>query len=62
MLFDDDGESFAYEKGEYRWRKLEVRISPEGDWQGTIAEPEEGWRSSYGELTWRCFGGRKETA
>jgi len=55
-LFDDDGETFAYERGEYRWRKVEVRVAPDGERQGAIEDPEPGWRSSYGEVAWRWFG------
>jgi hypothetical protein len=53
MLFDDDGETFAYERGEYRWRRLEVISSPEGELRGVLADVEEGWRSAYGDVTWR---------
>jgi alpha-D-xyloside xylohydrolase len=53
MLFDDDGESLAYERGGYRWRRLEVIASLDGVPRGTISGVEQGWRSSYGEITWR---------
>jgi alpha-D-xyloside xylohydrolase len=56
MLFDDDGESGAYQNGEYRWRRMAARILPDGTRQGAIQELEEGWRSSYGEITWRFMG------
>jgi alpha-glucosidase (family GH31 glycosyl hydrolase) len=56
MLFDDDGESCAYEKGDYRWRRLEVQVSRDGMRHGAIEDPEEGWQSSYGEITWRFLG------
>lgn len=53
LLFDDDGETFAYERGEFRWRRLEVQTSAEGISRGSISAADEGWRSSYGEITWR---------
>jgi alpha-D-xyloside xylohydrolase len=53
LLFDDDGESLAYERGEYRWRILEVRIGPDGAAEGTISPVEPGWRSAYSEVSWR---------
>jgi alpha-glucosidase (family GH31 glycosyl hydrolase) len=55
MLFDDDGETFAYERGEYRWRRLEVQMSENGERHGSFGEAEPGWGSSYGEVTWRWF-------
>jgi alpha-D-xyloside xylohydrolase len=55
MLFDDDGETCAYEKGEFRWRRLEVRSSPEGVLPGSISPVERDWCSAYGEITWRFF-------
>jgi alpha-glucosidase (family GH31 glycosyl hydrolase) len=56
LLFDDDGETLAYERGDYRWRRLDVEISPVGERQGNSSGPDDGWRSSYGELTWRWLG------
>jgi alpha-glucosidase (family GH31 glycosyl hydrolase) len=56
-LYDDDGATFAYERGEFRWRTLEVTVGPDGAPRGTISEGEPGWRSSYGEVVWR-FPGR----
>jgi alpha-glucosidase (family GH31 glycosyl hydrolase) len=53
LLFDDDGETFAYERGEYRWRRLEVAALPEGELRGVLSDVEAGWRSAYGDATWR---------
>jgi alpha-D-xyloside xylohydrolase len=66
-LFDDDGETFAYERGRVpqagtlpsagsRWRRLEVRVAPDGERHGAMEEAEPGWQSSYGEVSWRWFG------
>jgi alpha-D-xyloside xylohydrolase len=55
MLFDDDGETCAYQRGEYRWWKLEVQASPAGELQGSISDVEGDWLSAYGEITWRFF-------
>ena len=52
-LFDDDGETFAYEKGLYRWRTLEVEVSPDGARHGSIPEVDDGWNSSYSDVTWK---------
>lgn len=52
-LFDDDGETYAYERGDYRWIDLEVTDAPDGMPQGRVVRPDAGWASSYGEVTWR---------
>lgn len=51
-LFDDDGETFAYESGEYRWRTAEVTVDAEGRKSGSVSGTEAGWSSAYGEFTW----------
>jgi alpha-D-xyloside xylohydrolase len=63
-LYDDDGESFAYEKGEFRWREITVDRSEDGSFVGrilTLAEDdhanepgrnEKDFRSSYAEVRW----------
>ena len=52
-LYDDDGETFDYEKGDYRWLTLEVKVSEDGTRHGTISKVDDGWVSSYGEVTWK---------
>ena len=52
-LYDDDGETFDYERGEHSWTRLEVTRDAEGKWQGTL-RPDlnaKGWR--YRDVTWR---------
>jgi len=56
-LFDDDGETCAYERGDCRWRTLEVTVSPDGERRGRVSPVEDGWVSSYGEVTWRFVPG-----
>ncbi|MBI3921882.1 MAG: DUF5110 domain-containing protein [Armatimonadetes bacterium] len=51
-LFDDDGETFAYQRGDYRWRTLEVTVDSGGTRTGTMSEVEEDRESSYGEIAW----------
>src|SRR5690606_34066472 len=36
-LYDDDGESYNYENGEYSWRDIKVEHSG-NKWQGTISK------------------------
>jgi alpha-D-xyloside xylohydrolase len=52
-LYDDDGETFAYERGEYRWITLEAALDARGELEATASAPEDGWRSWYGQITWR---------
>jgi alpha-D-xyloside xylohydrolase len=55
-LFDDDGETFAYERGDYAWRVLEVDVSTDGTREGRLSAPPDGRTSSYGEITWSFLG------
>lgn len=51
-LYDDDGTTFDYEKGDYSWR--EVRVTNEnGSWQGTISDPDEGKPDHIRSITWK---------
>ncbi|TDF91231.1 TIM-barrel domain-containing protein [Paenibacillus piri] len=56
-LFDDDGESFAYEQGEYRWRKLEVQPAADGKLTGTVSSADAGWQSAYSGFVWKIHHG-----
>jgi len=52
-LYDDDGETFDYERGDCSWTKLRVTKDAAGAWHGEVA-PEKGerpWR--YSTVTWR---------
>lgn len=51
-LFDDDGETFAYETGAYRWRTLEVSRNADGALTGKVSEAEPDWNSAYESFTW----------
>jgi len=55
-LFDDDGESFAFERGEYRWREVTVRIRADGTREGQVSPVENGWRSAYGDVSFEFIG------
>ncbi|GAA4853989.1 glycoside hydrolase family 31 protein [Paenibacillus vulneris] len=52
QLFDDDGVSFAYETGAYRWRTLEARAQADGTLSGNVSAVDEEWSSSYRTFTW----------
>jgi alpha-D-xyloside xylohydrolase len=52
-LYDDDGESYNYEKGMYSWRKITVVKQKNGQWKGVISKPEKGKPDTVGKITWR---------
>lgn len=52
-LYDDDGETFDYEKGVYTWRDISVVRQKNGKMKGTISKAEKGKPDSVGEVTWR---------
>lgn len=53
MLYDDDGESFDYEKGAYSFREITVNQNPDGSFTGNIAPPVEGKPNTVGRVTWK---------
>ena len=50
-LYDDDGETFGYEKGEYSWTQLSVAKDGDG-WKGTVTPDKNGKRWRYGDVKW----------
>jgi alpha-D-xyloside xylohydrolase len=54
-LFDDDGETLAFERGGYRWRTLSVALSLEGEPVGAISAADPAWPTAYGPFNWRFF-------
>jgi alpha-glucosidase (family GH31 glycosyl hydrolase) len=53
QLYDDDGETFAYEKGAYSWRDIQVERQPNGSFKGTISKEQAGKPGTIGTVTWR---------
>jgi alpha-D-xyloside xylohydrolase len=51
-LYDDDGKTFNYEKGEYSWREIKVQRDKDGKLKGTISDPVKGKPNSFGNITW----------
>ncbi|MCQ6561979.1 TIM-barrel domain-containing protein [Paenibacillus mendelii] len=58
-LYDDDGQSFAYEAGGHRWRTLAANRLKDGSWQGSVRDSNvkmgagmetEGF--AYSEISW----------
>ena len=52
-LYDDDGVSFDYEKGEFTRIELSVRKDKRGKLKGTVTIPTRKKVWSYSEFTWR---------
>ena len=42
QLYDDDGETFDYEKGMYSWREIKIEVSKDGKKKGIISKAEKG--------------------
>jgi alpha-D-xyloside xylohydrolase len=52
-LYDDDGETFAYERGEFSWTKLRATKDASGAWQGEVAPQKKTQPWHYSTVTWR---------
>jgi alpha-glucosidase (family GH31 glycosyl hydrolase) len=52
-LYDDDGETFDYEKGAYSWREISVAPDKKGKLSGTISKAEKGKPDNIGNVTWK---------
>ncbi len=53
QLYDDDGESYDYEKGSFSWRAITVSKGKDGKWQGNISNAEKGKPDNIGKVTWK---------
>jgi alpha-D-xyloside xylohydrolase len=53
MLYDDDGETFNYEKGEYSWRDVKIEKDRKGKWKGSISQPVKGKPNTVANVTWK---------
>jgi alpha-D-xyloside xylohydrolase len=52
-LYDDDGETFDYERGERSWTGLGVERDQRGAWRGTVTPDPSGRPWRYRDVTWR---------
>ncbi len=52
-LYDDDGETFNYEKGMYCWREVRMEKNKKGEWTGTISAPEKDKPNTIGTVSWK---------
>jgi alpha-glucosidase (family GH31 glycosyl hydrolase) len=53
LLYDDDGETFDYEKGIYSWREIRSETDKKGKLTGTISKAEKGKPDNIGKVTWK---------
>ena len=51
-LYDDDGETFDYERGDHSWTRLGVARDARGAWQGKVTPDRRGRRWRYSDVTW----------
>jgi alpha-glucosidase (family GH31 glycosyl hydrolase) len=51
-VYDDDGETFNYEKGEYSWTQLNVSKDARGLWQGRVTADKNGRKWRYSPVSW----------
>jgi len=51
-LYDDDGETFDYEKGDYAWRTLTVKTDKKNNLAGDISKPEKNKPNHIGKVRW----------
>ena len=52
-LYDDDGETFNYEKGDYSWREIKVTADAKGKLTGIISKAEKGKPNTIANITWK---------
>ena len=53
LLYDDDGETFDYEKGDYSWREITVARNKKGQWEGAISKAEKGKPDNLAKVTFK---------
>jgi alpha-D-xyloside xylohydrolase len=52
-LYDDDGETFDYEKGSFSWREISVLSNKKGNPSVTLSKAEKGKPDNIGNVTWK---------
>lgn len=52
-LYDDDGETFGYENGDYSWRDIKVIRAKNGKLQGSISKAVKGKPDNIGKVSWK---------
>ena len=52
-LYDDDGETFDFEKGLFAWRDIKVTRQKNGQLKGSISKAPAGKPNTIGKVTWK---------
>ncbi len=52
-LYDDDGETFDYEKGNFSWTQLAAAKDTTGAWKGSVTPDANGHTWHYSDVKWR---------
>jgi alpha-glucosidase (family GH31 glycosyl hydrolase) len=52
-LYDDDGETFDFEKGAFSWRDIQVTRQRNGQFKGRISKAQAGKPNSVGKVSWK---------
>ena len=52
-IYDDDGKTFDYEKGDYIWAEVSVKKQKDGKLIGELMVPGKSGFWSYGDITWK---------
>ncbi|GAA5522141.1 DUF5110 domain-containing protein [Aliifodinibius salicampi] len=53
MLYDDDGETYDYEDGEYQFREICVKKLENKRFEGSISPPEKNKPNTVGNVSWK---------
>ena len=51
-LYDDDGKTYNYEKGDFSWRTLSVKRDQQGNLYGSISIAEKNKPDNLGKIIW----------
>lgn len=54
-LYDDDGETFNYEKGDFTWRTIKVEKDKSGKVKGSISSPVKGKVNTVGKVSFTAM-------
>ena len=55
QLYDDDGETFDYERGLFSWREVSVAPDKKGKLAGSISKAEKGKPDNIGKVSWKMM-------
>ena len=50
-LYDDDGETFDYEKGQFSWREIKIQRQKNGQMKGSVSAAEKGKPNTIGKVS-----------